>query len=155
MLSSYSGGIIEKETGIDPEVRDGTSYSVQFSASDNVILIFETSDFRKYGDSDVVTAPPAGGFDCLLTSSTNEELVSCFGTHDQLFAVENMTLPNGLNVFHASMGMTQIEPVGDYKDLEYLLVPGIIYNGAFNLRANASPETLEELQVIIGSLSIY
>lgn len=152
---NFFGAPVETQTVYDGTDHSSTNYYLSFTETEDVTLVFEAADFQKSDLSELTPAPPEAGFDCLLMSSSNEELTACFGNHDQLLAIESYRLANGLEVFHAKMKLVQHERVDKLIDQDYLLVPKVTYQQAFNLRANSTEAMLPELKRIVETMSVY
>lgn len=140
------GAVIEKETEISPEAREGTKYHFTFDRDDTIRIDLQTANYRKTGDSDV---PNEVSFSCIDFNKSNEDLSECF--FDDVVHLERMAL-NGKKALSATLAITGLEDPGTSIEVTRLIIPEILEQPKMDAIVILEPERVEDAKKILNSI---
>jgi hypothetical protein len=140
------GAVLEKETGISPEAREGTRYHFNFDRDDNLRIDLQTANFAMTGDRDV---PDEVSFSCIDFNKSDEELKECF--FDEVVSMERLVI-NDLKALLVTLAIGSMENPETTIEVTRLVVPDILEQPKMDAVVILDAERAVEVQKIIESV---
>jgi len=140
------GAVIEKETDVSPEAREGTKYHFTFDRDDAIRIDLQTANYRKTGDSDI---PDEVSFSCIDFNKSNEELSECF--FDDVVHLERMAL-NDKKALLATLTITGFEDPETSIEATRLIIPEILEQPKMDAIVILEPERAEDAKKILNTI---
>lgn len=139
------GAVLEKETGISPEAREGTKYHFNFDRDDNVRIDLQTANFAMTGDRDI---PNEVSFSCIDFNKSNDDLIECF--FDEVVSLERLVIND-----RKALLVTLAIPILDTREsteVTRLVIPDILEQPKMDAIVILDADRAGEIQKIMESV---